>query len=354
MNELYNDKIVKKHFITIALFNVSVVFIIIIMDFLSTYNEFNWLNEYKQVITKVLLITTIIINCVIGYILFSYINKKLTTINNNITSAMNGNYNVNENTLPEYEEGIIYSIEYQIKTLISKLYINNQQVIREKKKINTLVTEVSHQIKTPVAAVKLFHQLLENEDINIEEKNNILNKMEDEINKIQWFVQSLTDISKLETGLIQLKIEENNINSTIIQAVNTVYLYANNKNIDITMDRTINDNIRHDKKWTKEAIVNILDNAIKYTDAGGNIIIQLVSTPMNNKIRITDTGKGIDKKDLPFIFNRFYKSYETGVDEGIGVGLYLAKEIMRNQNGTIKVYSKLHQGTTFELIFYRE
>jgi signal transduction histidine kinase len=354
MNELYNDKIVKKRTITIALLNISVVIIVILMDFISTYNEFNWLNEYKQVISKVLLITIITINCVIGYILFSYINKKLTTISNNITSAMNGNYNVNENLLPEYEEGIIYSIEYQIKMLISKLYINNQQVIKDKKKLNTLVTEVSHQIKTPVAAVKLFHQLLENNDIDIEQKKKILSKMEEEINRIQWFVQSLTDISKLETGLIHLNIEENNINDTIIQAVNTVYLSANNKNIDITMNGEINNNIKYDKKWTKEAIVNILDNAIKYTDSEGDIMIELVSTPMNNKIRITDTGKGIDKKELPFIFDRFYKSYKTGVDEGIGVGLYLAKEIMRNQNGTIKVYSKLHKGTTFELIFYRE
>lgn len=354
MNDLYNDKTVKRNLLFIFFIDISAILVIIVIDFLSIYREFSWISHYKQVITKWLLLLSIAINCIIGYVLLRYINKKLRKINNNITSAMNGNYWVNENYLPEYEEGLIYSIEYQIKMLISRLFINNQQVTKEKKKLNTLVTEVTHQLKTPVAAVKLFHSLLEKDDIPMEEKNNILDKMDDEINKIEWFIQSLTDISKLETGLIQLKMKENNINDTIIQAVNTVYLSAKEKNIDITMRGTINGNITYDGKWTKEAIVNILDNAVKYTDPGGTIIIEVISTPMSNKIKVTDTGKGIDEKDIPFIFNRFYKSNKTGIDEGIGVGLYLAKEIMRNQNGTIKVYSEIHRGTTFELIFYIE
>jgi signal transduction histidine kinase len=191
-------------------------------------------------------------------------------------------------------------------------------------------------------------------DNNVEaiEKNNMISKMDDEINKIEWLVSSLTEISKLETGLIQLDIKKNDISKTITQAVNSVYISASKKNIDIIMKKSSNNHFHYDEKWTKEAIVNILDNAVKYTDVYGTITIECVDNVISHKIRITDTGRGIRKEDIPFIFNRFYKSNETGLEEGIGVGLYLAKEIMKSQDGSIKVYSNKGEGTTFELIFY--
>ncbi|WP_339365569.1 sensor histidine kinase, partial [Vallitalea maricola] len=250
--------------------------------------------------------------------------------------------------------GTLYRIDYQLDKLISKLYNNNENLIDEKKKLNTLVTEITHQLKTPVAAIKLFNSLLDKDNIEDAEKNNIISKMNDEINRVQWFVSSLTEISKLETGLIQLDIKENDINETITQAVNSIYISARQKNIEITMKKNSTNYFCYDSKWTKEAIVNILDNAVKYTDTDGTITIECVNTVMSNKIRITDTGRGINEEDIPFIFNRFYKSDKTGLYEGIGVGLYLAKEIMKSQDGSIKVYSQIGRGTTFELIFYND
>lgn len=352
MKELFNDRIIKRHLVSLFTIFTIAFCLIIVLSILSRYQEFKSINNYKDTIIKGILYFLLVLNCIFIFKIFLYINKKLNRINSNVTQAMNGNYSLNEELVPEYKEGILYSIEYQQKMLITRLIINNNQIAVEKKKQHTLVTEITHQLKTPIAAVKLFHSLLENDGIPVEEKNNILIKMRDEINRIEWFTKSLTDISKLETGLIQLKLQKNNINDTIVQAVNAIYIIAKEKNININMEGTIKEDFIHDVKWTKEAIINVLDNAIKYTDMGGVIGIELVETSMSKKIRIADTGKGIEEKVLPYIFNRFYKGDKTGTDEGIGIGLYLAKEIMRNQNGTIKVYSKINKGTTIELIFY--
>lgn len=356
MKSLLNDSNIKKYIMVLIGVYTVVILIIAGIDILNVYMEFEVLNRYKYVIVKFLVLLLIIVNSIIGYKIIKYIYDRLKSIDKNITLAINGNYNNTRDkyNVPVYREGTLYRIDYQLDKLISKLYNNNENLINEKKKLNKLVTEITHQLKTPVAAIKLFNSLLDKDNIEDTEKNNIISKMNDEINRVQWFVSSLTEISKLETGLIQLEIKEKDINQTITQAVNSIYISARQKNIEIIMKKNSNKYFCYDSKWTKEAIVNILDNAVKYTDNDGTITIECVNTVMSNKIRITDTGRGINEEDIPFIFDRFYKSDKTELDEGIGVGLYLAKEIMKSQDGSIKVYSQIGSGTTFELIFYND
>lgn len=356
MKSFLNDNNIKKYILGLIGVYTVVILLIVGIDILNVYMEFEILNRYKYIIVKSLVLLLITMSSLIGYKIIKYIYDRLNSIDKNITLAMNGNYNSDKDkyNVPKYSEGTLYRIDYQLDKLISKSYNNNENLIDEKKKLNTLVTEITHQLKTPVAAIKLFNSLLDKDNIEDTEKNNIISKMNDEINKVQWFVNSLTEISKLETGLIQLDIKENDINQTITQAVNSIYILARQKNIEIIMRKNSNKYFYYDSKWTKEAIVNILDNAVKYTDMDGTINIECVNTVMSNKIRITDTGRGINEEDIPFIFDRFYKSNKTGLDEGIGVGLYLAKEIMKSQDGSIKVYSQIGSGTTFELIFYND
>ncbi|GMQ55647.1 HAMP domain-containing sensor histidine kinase [Vallitalea sediminicola] len=356
MKSFLSDNNIKKYILDLIGVYTVIILLIAGIDILNVYKEFEVLNTYKYVIVKFLVLLLIIMSSLIGYKIIKYIYDRLNSIDKNITLAMNGNYNSDKDkyNVPKYSEGTLYRIDYQLDKLISKSYNNNENLIDEKKKLNMLVTEITHQLKTPVAAIKLFNSLLDKDNIEDTEKYNIISKMNDEINRVQWFVSSLTEISKLETGLIQLDIKENDINKTITHAVNSIYISARQKNIEISMRKNSNKYFYYDSKWTKEAIVNILDNAVKYTDMNGTITIECVNTVMSNKIRITDTGRGINEEDIPFIFDRFYKCNKTGLDEGIGVGLYLAKEIMKSQDGSIKVYSKIGSGTTFELIFYND
>ncbi|MCT4544323.1 MAG: HAMP domain-containing histidine kinase [Vallitalea sp.] len=351
MRDFIRDKNIKKYIVELISVYALVFLILIGIDIFSQFIEYEFIVKYKYSIVKLLLLFLAICSSLLGYKILNYIFNKLNTININITQAINGNYNRLMQQNHEYSEGVLYSVDYQLNMLICKLYNNNEFLEDEKKKLNALVTEITHQLKTPVAAIKLFNSLLENDNIKDNEKKDIILRMADEINRVEWFVNSLTDISKLETGLIQLQIKENNISKTIIQAVNSIYISARQKNIEIIMKKITNNYFNFDTKWTQEAVGNILDNAVKYTGDGGTITIECLDSAMSNIIRITDTGRGISEKELPLIFNRFYKSNKE--DEGIGVGLYLAKEIMKSQDGTIKVYSEENMGTTFELIFYK-
>ncbi|GKX31297.1 hypothetical protein SH1V18_37770 [Vallitalea longa] len=352
MKELWNDNNIKKNVIVLLGIYMITFLLIMVIDILEIYVEFESLRRYKYIVYKLMICIIIFSSAFIGYRTIKYIYTRLSTVNKNVTLAINGNYDSTKEYVSDYDEGILYSIEYQLNTLICKLNSNRECVNNEKKRLNTLVTEITHQLKTPVAAIKLFNSLLQNNEIGEEKKLNMISKMSDEIHKVEWFVESLTDISKLETGLIQINIKENNINKTITEAVNSIYVSAREKDIEINMKNNHNNIFCYDAKWTKEAITNILDNAVKYTDIEGTITIECVKTVMSNKIIINDNGRGIDKNDIPFIFDRFYKSDKTGIDKGIGIGLYLAKEIMKSQDGTIKVYSELDKGSRFELIFY--
>ena len=348
MNGLMEDEKVKEYILIDICVQIGLVVIIVIADILIDYGiiVFSRINQMKTM----LFVISIIVNCIIGYLLIKYISRKLDGFNLKITEAMNDNYNISIAT--EYKEGLLYSIDNQLKMLITRLFNNKEVLKKEQKRLHSLVTEIAHQLKTPVSATKLFISLLEDKNIENNEKEKIMQKMEDEINRIEWFTNSLTNISKLETGLIQLNIVNQNITNTIIYSINSVYIKAQEKNIQIHTKNLEYRNIlfKHDIKWTQEAIINILDNAVKYTNNNGEIIIELIITDVINKIIISDTGMGIAKKDMPFIFDRFYKSDNSG--EGVGIGLYLAKQIMIKQGGTIKAKSQIGVGTRFEMIFY--
>lgn len=300
----------------------------------------------------IVLFMALVVTLMIGYHLMAYMNDRLSKTSGHIARAMNNNFKVEDHVPVKYKEGPLYSLDYQITALVNKLYTNQDQFNEERKRLNSLVTEVAHQLKTPVAAIKLFYALLTDDSISKEEKKTMMVKLSGEVERIEWLTGKLSDLSKLETGLIQLNMKEQSMHHSLIEAVNTVYLDAEAKGIEITLVDGDKPTCSFDEKWTKEAIVNILDNAIKYSAPGSKVTIHMVHHVMFNKICITDTGMGISQADIPFIFNRFYKGKHTGVHEGIGIGLYLAKEIMKNQNGTIKVYSELGVGTRFEILFF--
>ncbi|QUI21805.1 HAMP domain-containing histidine kinase [Vallitalea pronyensis] len=352
MTGLYSDEKIKRYikglfigYVAVALFCCGLIGIryFNIMPMSKTF-------QYNSML--VALVMPLIATFLIGYHIVAYIHEHLNRTSGHIARAMNNNFKEEDYIPVKYKEGALYSLDYQMAALVNKLYTNQDQFNEERKRLNSLVTEVAHQLKTPIAAIKLFYSLLHDSQISQEEKEGVMIKLSDEVDRIEWLTGTLSDLSKLETGLIQLHMQEQPIHHVILEAVNTVYLDAEAKGIEIILMDGDQPRCSFDKKWTKEAIVNILDNAIKYSTRNSKVTIQIEHNVMFNKICITDTGMGISQADMPFIFNRFYKGKHTGVHEGIGIGLYLAKEIMKNQNGTIKVYSELGVGTTFEILFF--
>lgn len=223
---------------------------------------------------------------------------------------------------------------------------DNEKNLEEKRKIKGLISDISHQTKTPIANLKMYLEILQDDSGNIVE---FLSRIEKQTDKLDFLMQSMVKMSRLETGVIEVRQERNNLYDTIGQAVSEIVPKAKEKKIDIYVKCEEMLPICHDGKWTEEAIFNILDNAVKYTNEGGQIHICVIKQEIFTRISIRDTGKGITVSRQGEIFRRFYREPEVHDQDGIGVGLYLARQIVELQKGYIEVRSEEGKGSDFQI-----
>ena len=221
---------------------------------------------------------------------------------------------------------------------------------REKERVKGLISDISHQTRTPVANIKLYLELLGDEELS-QSGQEFLGKIQGQMEKIDFLMQSMVKMSRIETGILQIRKEDQNLYETIRHAVASVVPEAIQKEIALYVDCEEEMIIRHDSKWTEEAIYNVLDNALKYTEPGGKIHIQAERQELFVKLSISDTGKGIAQERQAEIFTRFYREPEVHDKPGVGIGLYLARTIMELQKGYIEVQSEIGEGASFHLYF---
>lgn len=221
---------------------------------------------------------------------------------------------------------------------------------REKERVKGLISDISHQTRTPVANIKLYMELLGDEELS-QSGQEFLGKIQGQMEKIDFLMQSMVKMSRIETGILQIRKEDKNLYETIRHAVASVVPEAVQKEIALYVDCEEEMIIRHDSKWTEEAIYNVLDNALKYTEPGGKIHIQAERQELFVKLSISDTGKGIAPERQAEIFTRFYREPEVHDKPGVGIGLYLARTIMELQKGYIEVQSEVGRGASFRLYF---
>lgn len=235
----------------------------------------------------------------------------------------------------------------------NKLMMKTQELAQERDRTKTLVTDISHQLKTPVSALKsCFSMYLE--AVTEAERNDFLERCGLQMNRLESLVTALVNVSRLETSLITLQPEETLLSDILMNAVNTIYEKALQKNITIEVDNSDVEDVASlslllDKKWTGEAIANILDNAVKYSPAGSMVTLRFHKLYSYIRIEIEDEGVGIPKAEYNQIFKRFYRGSHPIVkqSEGSGVGLYLSRRIIEEQNGTIMVKPAAKQGSIF-------
>ena len=225
-----------------------------------------------------------------------------------------------------------------------------EESVREKERVKSLISDISHQTRTPVANIKLYLELLGDEELS-QNGQEFLEKIQGQMEKIDFLMQSMVKMSRIETGILQIHKEDKNLYETIRHAVASVVPEAAQKKIALYVDCEEEMFIRHDSKWTEEAIYNVLDNALKYTESGGKIHIQAERQELFVKLSISDTGKGIAPERQAEIFTRFYREPEVHDKPGVGIGLYLARTIMELQKGYIEVQSEVGRGASFRLYF---
>lgn len=248
-----------------------------------------------------------------------------------------------------YEETAFSKVQEKLLQYYEKMKEERQQSIQDKQTIQELVSDISHQVKTPTANIQMITGILREHELPREKQCEFLNLMAVQINKLDFLMQSLIKMSRLETGTFVLYPEEASLSNTIARAMSTVLAKAEKKHIQLSADCDSNLTVKHDPKWTAEAIGNILDNAVKYTPEGGTISVSVRPWQFYTRIDISDTGIGIEEENYNAIFQRFYRAEEVSAEEGVGLGLYLARGIITRQNGYITVKSKRGEGSTFSV-----
>lgn len=248
-----------------------------------------------------------------------------------------------------YEDTSVSKVQVKLLQYYDKMKDGQLQSEQNRQTIQELVSDISHQVKTPIANIRMFANILQEHELSEDKRNEFLNTMYSQINKLDFLMQSLIKMSRLETGTFNLHMEEDSLYNTIAQAVSGIFTKAENKNIQLDVQCDSKITVKHDSKWTVEALGNILDNAVKYTPENGNIYVSVRPWQFYTRIDIIDTGIGIAAEHYNDVFKRFYRGEEVTAMEGVGLGLYLARGIISRQKGYITVKSDKGKGTTFSV-----
>lgn len=252
------------------------------------------------------------------------------------------------------EESLFYKIEYRLNRLYEVMQENKNGIAQERADLQELISDISHQVKTPIANLKMINSTLLENEVPVQKQKEFLTAQATQLDKLDFLMQAMIKTSRLETGVISLEKKSQPLYDTLAAALGGILLNAEKKQINVQVDCPENLVVSHDRKWTSEALFNILDNAVKYTPEGGQIRVSVESWEMYVKIDIADTGIGISEQHQGAIFKRFYREDIVHDVDGIGIGLYLAREIVTLQGGYIRVTSEVGRGSTFSVFLPRQ
>ena len=244
-----------------------------------------------------------------------------------------------------YDESMLSYVEAKLAEYIAMTEISKKNIIDERDKIKELISDISHQTKTPISNILLFAQILGEQELDDNSRRYVQSIIE-QSNKLDFLIRSLIKTSRLETGIISLQPKCNKCITMLETVFEQILPKAENKGITLKFNKTDAEAI-FDEKWTTEALYNIVDNAVKYTPEGGRIDVEVVKYELFVVIKVSDNGIGIKESEIAQIFGRFYRAPDVRDKEGVGLGLYLARKIVSDEGGYIKVKSKPGAGSIF-------
>lgn len=296
-----------------------------------------------------MIVVLALISIIVAFIvvLINHIRTKRTmdTLEKMIDSAADGEYSETK-----FDESRLSALETKFSNYLSSSNTSSKNIMKEKEKIKTLISDISHQTKTPISNLILYSELIEEEDLSEDMRSNV-EAIKQQAEKLEFLIKSLVKLSRLENGILNLSPRKEEIQPMLQDIYEQYISKASEKNLELNIEKTTS-KATFDRKWTTEALGNIVDNAIKYTNAG-EITINVKEYEIFTRIDISDTGIGIAETEQAEVFSRFYRSQSVHNDEGVGIGLYLTREIISSEGGYIKLTSELGEGSTFSVYIPR-
>lgn len=274
-------------------------------------------------------------------------SSTLEKLNKLLDDTINGTFQETH-----YDESQLSQLESKWMRYLTASERSRRRVEEERASIKELVTDISHQTKTPLSNIMLYSQLLQ-EQVQDEDSKKLAEQIHRQSEKLQFLIQALIKTSRLESGTFQMKPEKNRMFAAVKEIVEQLEEKAAAKNI--SLENCVDERMTacFDKKWTTEALFNILDNAVKYSPSGSKVRITAEAYEIYAAIKIRDQGRGISEEEIPKIFGRFYRGEDTHLEEGIGIGLYLSRQIIQAQSGYITVHSQPGKGSEFQVYLLR-
>lgn len=296
-----------------------------------------------------LIILFVLISIIAAFtvVLINHIRTKKTmdTLEKMIDSAADGEYSETK-----FDESRLSALETKFSNYLALSNTSSKNIMKEKEKIKTLISDISHQTKTPISNLILYSELIEEEDLSEDMRSNV-EAIKQQAEKLEFLIKSLVKLSRLENGILNLSPRKEEIQPMLQDIYEQYISKAMGKNLELNIEKTTS-KATFDRKWTTEALGNIVDNAIKYTNTG-EINIKVHEYEIFTRIDISDTGIGIAESEQAEVFSRFYRSQSVHNDEGVGIGLYLTREIISSEGGYIKLTSELGVGSTFSVYIPR-
>ena len=271
-------------------------------------------------------------------------DKKLKEITKYIEELNNKNYKLDIDDNTEDELSILKNEIYKTTIMLKEIAENS---MNDRVKLKDSLSDISHQLKTPLTSMSIMlDNILDNPNMDKNNRDDFIKDIKREVININFLVSSLLKLSKLDANSVNFIKKEEKIDKIITESIKNVSALCDLKNIEIKVNGNVEAAAYCDLKWQIEAITNILKNCVEHSASNSEISITYIQNKIYSKIEIIDNGIGIDKEDLPHIFERFYKGKNSS-SEAVGIGLALAKSIIESNNGYISVESRIGEGTKF-------
>jgi signal transduction histidine kinase len=304
-------------------------------------------NKYS-IITLFILMTLVFF--FLNYLQYGFFYRKIRKVALGAKKVIEGQYDL---SIREDREGDFSKMANAFNSMREIIRNNLSELKKEKQFLVDLLSDISHQLKTPLSSMIVYNDIMVNKELSKEQRQTFLLNNQSQLHRMNWLIQSILKLAKLDANAIELVKENQSLNETVQDAIDALESKAFEGNVKIILKEKEEIIFAHDRLWLEEALINIIKNGIEHTPKGGEILIELTESLVYQRVTIEDSGEGIREADLPNIFKRFYKAKTSKNKDSVGIGLALAKSIVEAHYGIIEVKSEIGLGTKFAITFLK-